>query len=70
MCEITRRLLMSLIAALGSFLTSTPALARSCDELARLALPDTVIEAATAVPAGGYVGPDQQSVPISRRFAG
>lgn len=60
MSRVARWLSMSLIAALGASVASTPALARGCDELARLALPDTVIEAATAVPAGSYVGPDSQ----------
>jgi len=51
---------VNIIFSLLAALSSAPALAGNCDELVQLALPDTVIEAASAVPAGGYVGPDKQ----------
>jgi feruloyl esterase len=51
----------SLCAAvsLAALFCSAPAFASSCEDLADLKLPDTMIETAETVPAGDYTTPDK-----------
>lgn len=46
-------LLLASAAGLGALALASPSLAASCEDLARLSLPDTVIKSAESVPAGG-----------------